>query len=793
MNNKITGKEYPLSKVFSKDFDYNIPAYQRPYAWGREETEKLFNDLLDFYYTENDDNFFLGSIVLIKEDEIPYSEVIDGQQRLTTLTILLASIASRLTGDSKDNCIRYLKEPGNELEDISPKPRLHLRQKDNEFFKKYIQNLKLDELESIDSERLANESQKHIQQNCIILRNLLKSSFTNESEIKGFCKFLVTRCYIVVVSTSNQKSAFRIFSVMNSRGLNLLPIDIIKSDTIGQILPSEQQTYTDKWEDLEIQTTRLGFNEVFTHTRMIFAKTKSKQNLLEEFRTAVIPKTTPKELIDDILEPYSDAYSTLTKRNYEATRNSEQINKYLFWLNKLDFSDWMPVAIKFYAEHKDDSDYLLWFISKLERLSSFLHISAKDINHRIERYSKILEEMEINTSHSIDDKLQSIELTRDEKKEFVKCLNGNVYGMTGKRRNYIVLRLNDFVSDGAARFEFEPNVLTIEHVLPQTISPNSEWAITWNDPAVRELWINRIANLVPLTRKKNSQAQNFDFETKKEKYFKGKNCTTTYPLTTQVISEQTWTPQVVEKRQEMLINCFIQRWDLTYTEESLNDNSQRRKYYIRGKRGANAAGIPFDDGVFTVIQGSKVSSEISNDFEHNYPNAFRLRNKLCENQIITDNIFISNYDFSSISLAASVVLGRNASGPKEWVNSNNTPYEQVEMLENTPQNFNIDDDSTFRFLSVGTLAFQLFKKIFELEKISEHEINLLKGKDYTKSLFSRTNFPVLADNRNDNMGQSNVIRYKKEPLLFKGKQLFFTTQWYEENRNDVITWYKKHL
>ena len=81
MSNKITGKEYPLSKIFSADFEYHIPGYQRPYAWTEEQAGILFDDLYDFFQTETIDNYFLGSIVLIKEENKPYADVIDGQQR----------------------------------------------------------------------------------------------------------------------------------------------------------------------------------------------------------------------------------------------------------------------------------------------------------------------------------------------------------------------------------------------------------------------------------------------------------------------------------------------------------------------------------------------------------------------------------------------------------------------------------------------------------------------------------------------------------------------------------------
>lgn len=93
------------------------------------------------------------------------------------------------------------------------------------------------------------------------------------------------------------------------------------------------------------------------------------------------------------MEPYSEAYTILVNRKYVAIKNAEDINQYLFWLNKIDNSDWMPSAIKFMAEHKNEPDYVLWFVRKLERLASYLHITAKDINHRIERYKTILEEM----------------------------------------------------------------------------------------------------------------------------------------------------------------------------------------------------------------------------------------------------------------------------------------------------------------------------------------------------------------------------------------------------------------
>ncbi len=561
MGKKITGAEHPLFKIFSSEFDYHIPPYQRPYAWRREETGTLFDDLYDFYKNEKqDENYFLGSIVLIKDDDKAYAEVIDGQQRLTTLTILIAAITSKFTEDTKKDFLEYILEPGRPSQGLKPRPRLHLRQKDALFFENYIQNLQFKQLEELKSETLPNEAQKHIKENSKVILDKISEKFKDEEALLKFGQFLVQRCYIVAVSTPSQASAFRVFSVMNSRGLDLLPIDLIKADIIGKISEDERATYTDKWEALEMQTTRDGFNEVFAHIRTIYAKVKAKKSLLEEFKSYVLKNVTPKQLIEKVLEPYSTAYSTLKKQNFIAEEHSEEINNYLMWLNKIDNSDWMPMAIKFFAEHDNHTDYILWFVKKLERLAAFLHVTAKDINKRIERYSEVLTEMEVRKDHTKNNPLKSLELTNQEKVEFLATLKGCIYYLTPRRRNYVILRLDSFVSDGAATYN--PSVLTIEHVLPQTVAPGSEWEKVWIDTKTREKYLHCIGNLVPLTRYHNSAAQNYEFDKKKSIYFTNKNGTTSYSLTTQVINEKVWTPEVVKSRQEKLIDMFKTKWEL---------------------------------------------------------------------------------------------------------------------------------------------------------------------------------------------------------------------------------------
>ena len=123
----------------------------------------------------------------------------------------------------------------------------------------------------------------------------------------------------------------------------------------------------------------------------------------------------------------------------------------------------------------------------------------------------------------------------------------------------LILRLDNLLADHGATYEH--HVLSIEHVLPQTPKSDSMWVKWFPDQDERELWTHRLANLVILSRQKNSQAQNFDFDRKKQEYFQKKGVAT-FALTSQVLTESEWTPQVLERRQRQLIDLLKKEWRL---------------------------------------------------------------------------------------------------------------------------------------------------------------------------------------------------------------------------------------
>jgi hypothetical protein len=558
--NKISGAEYAVKKIFSNDFDFVIPSYQRPYAWSTEEAGELFDDLLVFMESQGDDEaYFLGSIVLIKRDEDPYAEVIDGQQRLTTLTILLAVIASLLEGSMKENFELYINEPGKPAEDIEPKPRLRLRERDQAFFYQYIQQFRFDELLQQDPVSLT-DSQKNIRNNTeFFIQKIQEDLKGDKKEIETFGKFIINRCFLVAVSTPSMSSAHRIFSVLNDRGLDLMPSDLLKSEIIGHIPETKRELYNEKWEDWEDQLGREDFNTLFSHIRMLFLKTKARRTMLDEMLAYLKDsKISGTDFIDKHLMPYGEAFQVISNAAYESSGDATIINNYLRWLNQIDNSDWVPPAILYLTNHKNEPDKVERFFEQLERLAACMFLCRRDVNKRIERYSQLIFTIEENKDvfgpHS------PLSLRAEEKKEVQTVFADDVYLMTKRPRTYLLLRLDSFMSDQAAVYNHK--IITVEHVLPQTVNTGTYWSKMWPNPASRDKWVHKLGNLLLLSKSKNSQAQNYDFPTKKKKYFTTRGGVSTFAITSKVLEFDDWTLDVVKRRQEELINVLKKGWKL---------------------------------------------------------------------------------------------------------------------------------------------------------------------------------------------------------------------------------------
>ncbi|MFB2599184.1 DUF262 domain-containing protein [Herbiconiux sp. P17] len=558
---ELSAHEVALHKVFSSDYEFTVPAYQRPYAWNPEQAQELLDDLIDASRREGAEPYFLGSLVLVKEKERPRSEVIDGQQRLTTLTILLALLRD-LTADEniRSDLDAMVRQPEKVIMGLAAKPRLTLRPKDREFFARAVQRPGATvRLLGMSAQELQTDAQRAIQSNARVLRDALRR--WSDAERLRLVQMLATRTYLVAVSTPDLDSAHRIFGVMNARGLDLSPADIFKSQVIGALHSSglDPDAYAGKWEDAEELIGRDDFADLFLHIRLLESKQRARLGLLREFPEQVLNHYLPSDaarFVDDVVVPSARAYQQIRDQTYTAPSGAAAVNAWFQRLEQLDNNDWRSVALWALRRNPGDPVWLDRFLRRLERLAASMFLRREWTTPRVTRYIDLLRQLE-SGRYELD--APAFELSPPEQRETLAALDGEVY-LSPKTRKYVLLRLDECLS-GASGATYSPPLVTVEHVLPQKPPGGSEWFEAFSD-LERARWTHRLANLVLLNRVKNSEAQNLDFVAKKAKYFSGKRGVSVFALTSQVLAEERWTPAVLETRQRALLSVLAGEWGL---------------------------------------------------------------------------------------------------------------------------------------------------------------------------------------------------------------------------------------
>lgn len=677
MTHALTAKEQSLAKIFSDDYVFTIPGYQRPYAWGKEQAQDLLDDLLGALAAAPKQlseaaPYFLGSIVLIKGDASAEATVVDGQQRLTTLTVLLSAIRASVSDVPVQTGItKRIYEHGDVVSATQARYRLSLRERDRDFFRQYVQHEG-----GLQALALLNatlpDAQRRLRSNAELFIGELKK--LEQAELVRLVQFIITRCYLVTVATPDLDSAFRIFGVLNSRGLDLSATDIFKAEVIGGLTPELRDVYTKKWEDAEEDLGRAGFNDLFGYIRMVYRKAKPQGTLLKEFKEHVAPLQRPQTFMDAVLLPMTHAFGELRDADYASQKHAEHVNEHLRWLNQLEFKDWVPPALAFFVRHRHQPDAVLAFFRDLERLGYSMLVRKSGVNERIERFSSLTSAVE--EEQDLPAAASPLQLTPQEQYETYTALNGPLYDTHSPRALAILLlRLDRLMSDVSASYQHD--VVSVEHVLPQRPSPNSLWLSWVPDVQTHQRWVHRLGNLALLSRRKNSAASNYEFEKKKAAYFtKGGVCS--FALTTQVLQHGSWTEEVMQNRQDGMLKALEAHWRL-HDRKSKAELAEAMLVELVGSGGDalfelesskhGLSALARETGnTFTVHAGSQAKLDWTGQ-PHSY---LQLREDLLSVGALKPAedrsclVFARDVDFMSPSAASATVLARTDNGRLSW-------------------------------------------------------------------------------------------------------------------------------
>lgn len=517
-NGEIKSDKVKLMEIFSEKFWFVIPEYQRSYVWENDNIMELLDDLFFAYENKRENEYFLGSLVLKKLDNenFPEYEVLDGQQRLTTFFIMLAVLRDLIDNPkNKSQMQEKIYQEEDEFNGVPERSRITYKIRDNieGFIKTYVitegGTTKEEDLHNLKDEK--NISISHMANAILILRKEL----SQREDIFEFAKYINKKALFIYVSTSNTEDAFRMFTILNDRGIPLTSADILKSENIGALdSDKEKQKYAQLWEDIEAKYGD-GFDRFLQFIRTILVKEKARANLLDEFKEKVYDKKVlmrGKETFD-LVEEYSDIYERIID-----LQDSNLSNKFknLITIMKIGLrsEDWIPPLLSYFEKFKYKN--LDEFLTKLEYKFAGDWICGITPTKRLDAMNNILKK--IGNSSNSEEVLEDEIIFNINKEELENSISGDIYQKQFSK--YVLLKLEYLMSDNTVHLS-SFNCISVEHVLPQNPKNDSEWnKIFTKDERVK--WTNKLGNLVLISKRKNSCLGNCDFKEKKEKYLKSR-------------------------------------------------------------------------------------------------------------------------------------------------------------------------------------------------------------------------------------------------------------------------------
>ena len=542
----MKAEESTISQILTDQICYSIPPYQRPYSWRAENVEQLLGDIWQAY-EESDQEYFIGSIITIEKKKNEHYEVVDGQQRLTTLNLILARLRDHIQDQAAQAELGKRVLPRNPLSGATEAPRLQLRKIDQGFFRTHVLDAQPLPIQSGSSKISA--SQQRILENLQAIDNFLKAK--SQETLKLFAHYLLSKVYVVFVKTETWQSAYRLFNVLNARGLSLSNADLIKNALFNKLGAQTERgnELEDRWLELESLIGIDDLDRFLGYQRVLREPVKARNALHEEFYKIIDKQPSGPFLLVNELIASAGHYRLIQEEEFDDVDALHSIRS----LKRVNYDDWIP-ALLAYMKTPVEGLGQGEFISLLEKVTMQNWIRRVGSTARLTVYFNLIAAIARDGKPAAD--IRQIFREHSNNNEFIELLKGNLYGKPFDEA--VLLRLEDSMCDGSVTKVYSGR-MTIEHILPQAFK-DPYWQALFNDER-HEYWVHRLGNLTLLSGSKNYKAQCYDFDRKKAIYIKsGKKVS--FDLTKEVCEQVGWNEGVLQARQDNLIERARELWSI---------------------------------------------------------------------------------------------------------------------------------------------------------------------------------------------------------------------------------------
>lgn len=536
-----------FGRLMGNGLHYEVPKYQRDYSWDKEQWSDLWYDLMQMI--DEKDSHYMGYLVLQTADDKNY-QIIDGQQRLTTLCVLILAVVDtllKLPGTDKEKednekraaNIRSTYIGNMDMLTLTSVNKLVLNRNNDHFYRTYLSTLQ--EM----PKRGLKASEKLLKSAFETFKAYLGAQYKTAEELVIFVDNLVNNIFFTVITVTDELNAFKVFETLNARGVQLSSSDLLKNYIFSVANTNDlHQTKLDELENMWAEIADiLKESQISEYLRFYWNsthKTIRKNQLYKTIRNEI---KTPEEafaLLRD-MRIKADIYMALRSPDDEMWRTLPEISTNLNLLKLFNVIQPIPLLMSAYSNlsEKDFSSLLAKIV-----IISFRYnvICGKNPNELESVYNKVALDINKTKTYKIEELKAGIYVSDAEfeqtfaYKEFVYSSRNNQIA------KYILGKIEKFES--GASVDITSN--TLEHILPD--NPNEDW--NWDDMKIQQFHY-RLGNMTLLEAGKNRDLGNASFLEKKAVYKKS-----TVPMTLEIGNSdlEEWTESCIDNRQKKMAN-----------------------------------------------------------------------------------------------------------------------------------------------------------------------------------------------------------------------------------------------
>lgn len=509
-----------IKEILSTIKQIRVPLYQRHYVWSADQVEDFWEDL-----KSSSNIFFLGSFVFNTEnlDKEKYIEVIDGQQRLITLTIFAAALRDVAASLSDQKLSVRINEEFIGKANFRGESSYFLQCGDSlkGFFEKYIQAAEHDPFPM----KVKLKEHRQIIDNYNYFKEVILEEVSEDDDVKKK-DLLVELCEklqdlkVIDIRINAEEDAYTIFETVNARGESLKVADLLKNLIFRQLSqnPKELAIAKEQWERIEANISDAGveINKFFRHYWLSKYSFISEKNLYREIKNEVKDF---KSFLAEI-ETSSEWYRKLClakKEEWRDTKSGIKIWNSLLGIKSMHVSqcyvllmcllrnlDKIDFEIRHYFEVIENFTFVYSAVSKFQanKVEKLYSRTAIDIEREVENKNK--KHLSGNIQRLMDQLENNLKKIKPSDQVFLEKFKEISYKNSESVRifiKYILSKVNNYISGGEILLDFD--IISIEHLLPK--NPNEKMKITHAD--IRE-YVNLLGNLTLISDKKNKEASN---------------------------------------------------------------------------------------------------------------------------------------------------------------------------------------------------------------------------------------------------------------------------------------------